>query len=543
MPASEHRLWSALPIVALLLLGLATVGSGLGNGFAYDDLPIIVDNARVHAGTPFWTYLGQSYWPGYDDLLYRPVTVWSFSVQWAIGGGAARVFHATSVALYLATAIALFALGRRLLPVWAAWLAAALFTVHPVHVEAVANVVGQSELHLGLATVMALIVYLRARQQETMSARTRLVLAGIALWAMLSKEQGLLVPLALVLAEATIVASAVPFALRMRRLTPLWVLMAAMVALVLALRWMALGRLSGGVPAIALVGASLGERALTMLGVVPEWGRLLLWPQHLQADYSPPGLDLATAFGGAQALGLVMVVVLGVVIWLSRRRMPVVSFGCAFLVLMLLPVTNLVAVTGIVLAERTLYLPSVGLVLAIASGAARLERLPTPARIGAAVALLAVLSSGMVWSSQRQQVWRDNDRLFRQTILDAPDNYRAYWLWSRHLTKEGRIDQAIDALLLSTELYSKNPIVFEDLGQLQRQRGRCSRAVEPLRRALAIDSTRPTARSRLVYCLIRLGDLANARAAAVTGLTMGYSAYAVPLARIDSLMAEADTKR
>ena len=532
MPASEHRLSSALPIVALLLLGLATAGSGLGNGFAYDDLTIIVDNARVHAGTPFWTYLGQPYWPGYADLLYRPTTVWLFSVQWAIGGGAAWVFHATSVALYLATAIALFALGRRLLPVWAAWLAAALFTVHPVHVEAVANVVGQSELHLGLATAAALIVYLRAREREAMSGRTRLVLAGIALWAMLSKEQGLLVPLALVLAEATVVPSAESFTLRMRRLTPLWVLMAAMVSLVLALRWMVLGQLSGGAPAIALVGASLGERALTMLGVVPEWARLLLWPQHLQADYSPPGLDRAPAFAVAQALGLIMVVVVGLVVWLSRRRMPVVAFGCAFMVLMLLPVTNLVAATGIVLAERTLYLPSVGLVLAIASGATLLERL-----------VLALLSSGMVWSSQRQRVWHDNDRLFRQMMLDAPDNYRSYWLWSRHLRTEGRIDQAVDALLLSTELYDRDPVVFEDLGRLQRERGRCGRAVEPLRRALAIDSTRPIARTRLIYCLMRVGDLADARAAAVTGLAMGGSAYAAALARIDSLMAEADTTR
>ena len=543
MPSSEHRLSSALPIVALLLLGLATVGSSLGNGFAYDDLPLIVDNARVHAGAPFWTYLGQPYWPGYADLLYRPATVWLFGVQWAIGGGAPWVFHATSVALYLATAIALFALGRRLLPVWAAWMAAALFTVHPIHVEAVANVVGQSELHLGLATVAALLVYLRARRQEAMSGRTRLVLAGIALWAMLSKEQGLLVPLALVLAEATLVPSAESFALRMRRLTPLWVLMTAMVSLVLALRWMVLGQLSGGVPAVALVGASLGERALTMLGVVPEWARLLLWPQHLQADYSPPGLDLATTFGGAQTIGLIMVVALCLVMWLSRRRMPVVAFGCDFMVLMLLPVTNLVAATGIVLAERTLYLPSVGFVLAIASGATLLERLPTPARIGAVVALLALLWSGMAWSSQRQRVWQDNDRLFRQTLLDAPDNYRSYWLWSRHLRAEGRIDQAVDALLLSTELYAKDPVVFEDLGQLQRKRGRCSLAVEPLRRALAIDSTRPTARSRLIYCLIRVGALADARAAAATGLTMGDSAYAVPLARIDSLMAERDTIR
>jgi hypothetical protein len=543
MPASDHRFHSALPIIALLLVGLGAAGSSIGNGFAYDDFPIIVENARVHAASPFWTYLGQPYWPGYADLLYRPLTVWLFGVQWAIGGGAPWVFHATSVMLYLATAIALFTLGRRLLPLWAAWLAAALFTVHPVHVEAVANIVGQAELHLGLATIVALIVYLRGRERETMSSGTRLAMTATVLWAMLSKEQGLLVPFALVLAEATVVPRTESFTLRMKRLTPLWVLMAALVSVVLGLRWMVLGQLSGGVPATALVGASLGERALTMLGVVPEWVRLFLWPYHLQADYSPPGLARATAFGGAQALGLILMMVLGLVTWRSRNRMPVVAFGCAFMVLMLLPVTNLVAATGIVLAERTLYLPSVGLVLAIASGATLFERLPAPARMGAAVAVAALLTSGMVWSNRRQTVWQDNDHLFRQTMLDAPDNYRSYWLWARHLRTEGRIDQAVDALLLSTELYGNDPVVFEDLGQLQRERGRCGRAVEPLRRALAIDSTRTTARSRLIYCLIRIGDLPDARSAAVAGFAMGDSAYAAPLARIDSLMAETDAIR
>ncbi len=541
MPASEPRTPIALPLIALLLLTLAAAGSSLGNGFAYDDVPMVLENARVHAGSPLWTYLGQGYWPSGNGLAYRPATVWLFSVQWALGGGAPSVFHLVSLLLYFGSTVTLFLVAGRLIPVWAAWLAAALFTVHPVHVEAVANIVGQAELQAGLATLLALLLYLKARQEGKMTPARLLGLTGLTLWAAFAKEQGLLVPFVLLLAEVLVVPRRERLGIRLQRLAPLWVALAAAVGIVLLLRHTALGGLSGGMQAIALSGASTGERMLTMLGVIPQWARLLLWPSHLQADYSPPSLDRATAFGIPQALGVLLIIIVGAVIWRTRSRHPAIAFGGCFMILMLLPVSNLLVTTGIVLAERTLYLPSMGLVLGLAAAGTALARTPAVARLSAAAAVLVLLGTGAWWSARRQPVWYDNERLFRQTLTDAPNNYRAYWLWARYLRAEDRLDEAVGALLLSTELYANDPVVLEDLGQLQRERGRCGLAIEPLGRALAIDNTRIIARARLVQCLIRVGDLAGARQVAEAGLTQGDSGFAAPIARIDSLLAERDS--
>jgi len=509
----------------------------LGNLFAYDDVPMVLENARVHAGSPIWTYLGQGYWPSGNGQAYRPATVWLFALQWSVGGGAPDVFHVVSFILYFGSAVTLFLVARCLMPMWAAWLAAAAFTVHPVHVEAVANIVGQGELQAGLATLLALLLYLKARQEGTMTPATRLTLAGLTLWAALAKEQGLLVPFVLLLAEVTVVPRTEHLRVRLQRLAPLWLVLASVIGVVLLLRHAVLGGLTGGMQAMALSGASTGERLLTMLGVIPQWARLLLWPSHLQADYSPPALDRATMFGASQALGTALIIIVGVIIWRTWSRRPAIAFGACFMLLMLFPVSNLVTTTGIVLAERTLYLPSMGLVLGLAAAGTGLALAPKLVRLSAAAAVLVLLGAGAQWSARRQPVWYDNERLFRQTLVDAPNNYRVYWLWSRHLRTLDRDDEAVEALQRAAFLYSADPVVFEDLGQLQRAAGACDEAIISLERALEIDAARIIARSRLVYCLIELGQLTAARGVAETGMSLGDSSFAGPIARIDSLLA------
>ena len=81
-----------------IAVAIAVAATSLGNGFAYDDLPLIVDNARVTTLHPLWEYLGQSYWPA--GGLYRPLTVWLLALQWKLGDGTPWIFHATNVALH-----------------------------------------------------------------------------------------------------------------------------------------------------------------------------------------------------------------------------------------------------------------------------------------------------------------------------------------------------------------------------------------------------------------------------------------------------------
>ena len=111
-----------------------------------------------------------------------------------------------------------------------------------------------------------------------------------------------------------------------------------------------------------------GLRLFTMLGVVPEWVRLLLVPLRLSADYSPQRIAIATDFGLDQVVGLLMLLTLLLLIWHTRRRAPVAAFGVVWVLVALLPVSNLLLPTGVLLAERTLFLPSVGAMLAVGGG-------------------------------------------------------------------------------------------------------------------------------------------------------------------------------
>ena len=105
----------------------------------------------------------------------------------------------------------------------------------------------------------------------------------------------------------------------------------------------------------ALRGQTMGGRVLTMLKIVPEWARLFVWPAHLRAEYSPREFVASTSFGGAEATGLAIVVLVALTIWTTRRSAPTVAFGLSWMCIALFPVSNVVIPTGILLAERTLF--------------------------------------------------------------------------------------------------------------------------------------------------------------------------------------------
>ena len=126
--------------VAIALLSVAASITGLLNGFALDDVFAIVRNPNVHSLGRAWWVFGESYWPAAQGgALYRPLTSLGFVVQWAIGGGSPLPFHVVSILLYAAACVAFYELAILIVAPAAALAAAAVFAVHPLHVEAVAN--------------------------------------------------------------------------------------------------------------------------------------------------------------------------------------------------------------------------------------------------------------------------------------------------------------------------------------------------------------------------------------------------------------------
>lgn len=525
------RTWLATG--ALVALGLGSTVTSLGNRFAQDDMPVIERNPVVHTLARPWTFFTQSYWPKpFPPALYRPLATTGFAVQWQLGGGRPWVFRATSMVMYLAAGLALYHLAGLFLPALAAWLVAAFFLVHPVHVEAVAVAVNQSEIMVGLLAVSAVLLYVRLRQTDRFGPREGAALFGLYLAATLFKESGLVLIGLIVAAELTVVRDQRALGARIARIRPLLLVMLLGAACFFAIRTLALqGDPVGTFTAEALDGLGMGGRALTMLAVVPHWFRLLLWPAHLRGDYSPREIESATAWGLPQTTGLLLLVLAVLVAAAAWRRHPVVTFGLLWVAIGIFPVSNVLVPTGIVLAERTLFLPSVGMMLAVGGLAApvinRLRAAPRALQAAAWAGVLAILVMGTTRSASRQRVWQDQFTFWHQTTVDAPLSYRAHHALAQLLFQVGARQWAEREYRTAIALYPRQWGAYFDLANKLRLNGMCEQAVRYYRETLLIEPEQEAARTSLIACLLHLGRYADARAEAREGMS-----YATRQARL-----------
>ncbi|MEX2152116.1 MAG: tetratricopeptide repeat protein [Gemmatimonadaceae bacterium] len=510
------------------ILALMASANSVTNGFTHDDVHLILRPARMHGLAGWWREFGHTYWPeNWGGEGYRPLTIIAYRLQWTLGDGNPFVFHALNVALHVATSVAAFWLADALLPVAAAFAAAALYAAHPVHVEAIANVVGQSELWVVFLATVATGLYVHGRAAGAIT-RKRWVAIGAAYGAaMLFKEHAIVLPILLVLAEATVVADGAPLRERLARTRLPMLALLLVAAAYLWIRTSVVGPgMTGFTPYIVFQALDLssGDRILTMVGAAPEWLRLLLWPARLMTEYSPPYIDVAQGPSLAQLPGLLILVVVPGLIVVCWRRSPVTAFGLAWLIVTLLPASNFVVPAGFIIAERTLLLPSLGAMLALASAIPwlyrRFER-RRAAQYALAGALVALVALGAGKSITRNRVWRDNDRLFRQGVLDSPTSYRAHFLLGHHLFESNLQNEGQLHYRQALRLFPHDPVVAYDLAEKYRAAAMCERAVPLYRWVYDNHPTFPFGRVAFASCLLNTLRLDEARAEALHAIRAG----------------------
>lgn len=526
MSSAARREW--LAALAVTAVGAIVALPSWFNRFVYDDVPVIVENKLVHALSAAPAIWRSSYWP--VGMLYRPLTIQIFNLEWVLGGERSRVFHGVSILLAALTVFLVWKLARRLLPPSGAAVAAALFAVHPVHVEAVANVVGQSELLAAIFTLLAVERYLAWREAGVLALPRRLGLAALTLLAIASKETGYVTPLLIGLAELC------HFRRPRRGVAAVLFLQLGAVTAALLIRLSVLGTLAGETPAASLTGLGFGARALGMLAIVPQWARLLFWPVHLQGEYGPPAVSLTGAPPAEYVLGAaILAAAIGLLAW-GWYRDKTLALGILWMAAALLPVSNLLAPTGILLAERTLFLPSVGAVLVAAIVAVRLASRLRPAppavRFAATAAGIVLLVLAGAWSAQRALVWRTQSIFFAQLIEDAPRTYRAHYVASRFYYGEKRYPEAEQEARRALELYQRDAHVHDQLGQVLRTLGRCGEAVPVLADGVRLSPRETTIRSRLIECTLATGDTAAARTMAADAVKAGLTEFAATVRRL-----------
>lgn len=438
-PGTLPRETSA-PLALLALAVLAVFANSLGNGFALDDNWIINFSDRAHDPGNWSEIWLTSYWPRGDAGAYRPFIIFLFSLQWAAGDGATWVFHAVSLLLHAVATGLLFLLLRGLTSPLAAFAGALVFAVHPVHVEAVANVVGQAELVAAAATLAACLLHARRPEDGGAGGVGRLgAITALYLAALLSKESAIVLPGLLVVTDAAggrISRTRSELGAYVRSMLPLAGAVLLVVAIVFGLRLHVLGEFFGSLPSPDLT--FLREPAIripTALRAWVEYARLMFFPLELVPDYGPRRLGPETLFSplvlaGAAIFGLV---VAGALRLLTK---PAVGFPCAWFLVAVLPVSNLLFPAGIIVAERTLYLPSVAVAAALAY-AWRSHVADVRSRRVAVAALAAACVLLGVRTALGNPVWRDNESLAERMMTRHPEVYRSHWIAAAHAIESG----------------------------------------------------------------------------------------------------------
>ena len=471
--------------LAAALVAVLLYLPSLGNRFALDDSPIIENNPTAQSVGAALRAVGEPYWPARHMAgLWRPLTILSFAVDWQLSGGSTVMLHATNVALHAAATALLVPVLAAFVPPAAALAGAVLFAVHPVHVEAVANLVGRSELLVALFLFAALLAGRAVRRRRmdgssTLAAEAALVLA-VAL-ALLSKEHAVVAVALLWLDDRALRKPGEP-GLPIRTYIAVVVLSAVWFAAHRA----AEGNLAFAATAPTLRGLTAVGRASTMGPVIFTVIRLLVWPFDLSPDYHPHVLERLEGPTVTGLAGLGVLVALIALALASWRRHRAASVGLLVIGVAWLPTANFLFPTGIVLAERTLYLPSYGLALLAAAGWAAMSR-RMPARGSALIGLLVVAPLALR-SLIQIPVWRSTRDLVVTALYTHPESYRVHQTAARVYARMGDYRSALHEYRLSAELFDKDPYVLAEAGEAASREGYPREALRYLTQAERLDA-------------------------------------------------------
>jgi protein O-mannosyl-transferase len=204
-----------------------------------------------------------------------------------------------------------------------------------------------------------------------------------------------------------------------------------------------------------------------------------------------------------------------------RKAHPATTFALMWAVIGMLIPSNLIVVTGFVLAERALFLPSVGVAMLLGCIVAMILRHATPATRRAAVAAVAaVIVAGIARSSWRNPVWKDNATLFRQTAEDVPYSWKSHMMLGELLASQGK-GEGILEMSLAVKLSPPNDVQTRYItARHLHNLGQQMRALPFYLEAMALDPSNATIRENTAYCLAQLGRMNDAIAVAKAGLRL-----------------------
>ncbi len=445
----SHRKAGITMLLACLALSFVLFANTIRGDFVYDDL-LVLPRSDLHSLSSLPHLLVSPYHLDLPETgIFRPLTLISFSLNFIMFGDSPASFHVINILLHGFNIFLVFLLVSQLTSRRRAFLAALLFAVLPIHIEAVASIVGRGELLLVGFGLLALIY------------RKRYLWSSLFFFlALLSKETAVaILPLALIFLMVFDRST-------LRRLIS--IASGYLVALVVyfELRYQALGRyiLSTNADKVynPIKFASF-PRSLYLVGkVLYLYIQKIFIPYNLASDYSYNQIKLTSSLvHDPQAFfGLLILLGLILALWCTRKR-PLILAGLALFFLPYFIISNLIFKTGTIMADRLMYLPSLGVVILIA---AFLDWSYTRYKWPTLVALGIIVSLYSITIIIHNRVWLTQEALSRDAYAKSPDSVLTKLGMAQVALAHGKTQEAKAYLMSAQETYAGNVEVLNLLG-------------------------------------------------------------------------------
>jgi len=525
-PSRYDGFW---PAVLIVLAGAAAYANSFSGPFIFDDWPSIAENPTIRH---LWSALAPRS-TGIGGAIGRPLINFSFAVNYAVGGLRVWGYHATNLAIHILAGLTLFGIVRRTLTsrlatrrseisnlrfeiseaTSLAFAVAVIWTVHPLQTESVTSIVQRTESLMGLFYLLTLYCFIRGaekgsqesgvRSQEKRSGFRHLAsnlwpLASVCccLLGMASKEVMVSAPLIVLLYDRTFLAGTFREAWRRRRG---WYFG-------LFSTWLLLGYLVVHMGGRRAEGAGFGLNvtpwtyALTQCRAIVHYLELAVWPHPLVFDY---GTGLVQHFAAVAPQALVLTLLVAGTIFMLRYR-PVLGFLGAWFFAILAPSSSVVPLVAQTMAEHRMYLPLAAVVVLIVWGLHRLLG-------GRSFPVLLALAAAFGWlTSQRNETYRTEERIWRDTVAKCPDSERAHYGLGAALTRAGQTAASVAEYEEALRLKPDYAEAHSNLANVLKAEGRTAEAIVHYEEAVELKPNLAEAHNNLGIALKAEGRTAEA---------------------------------
>ncbi len=486
--------WSILLFLFAFILNADT----LRYQFTYDDPLVVSQNKFVDQG---WTALPEIFttaslegYNGQKESNYRPFSIGQFAIERSVFGTGPGGFHFMHLLYYALGCVMVFHLLILIFkdyPIWLPIGVAALFIAHPLHTEVVANLKSRDEITSLIGIVGTLLVLLKTGPFTIKSA---VLVFFSSCMAFFSKESAL----SLILAAPITIYYFNPGGLKSNLRALIVIGLAASIYLVMRQYVAEVPGPNFRLEDNALFVFEYPERLIAAIALIAHYAWIFLFPVILRADYSFDQLQLS---GWSDPWSYAGLLVLGVILyWIIKglKSKSIAGYAATFSVLFYVVTSNLLVMTGATLAERFMFIPSLGLLMLIGTFIFELYKKQKISESRMIAILIVVTALYSIRTFTRNPVWRDNPNLFGVTAQNSPRSIRALtnlasikyesaMRLGNPVTRARLCNEALTYLDASMAIYGQYAQTHITYGNIQREQKKYPLSIESIRKAIAIN--------------------------------------------------------